>query len=165
MKEVRTCRVCKEDKPLSKFRKFGPKSNNWRMHECNDCRNESTMEQYRTDSKTRAQLIVNARRYQAKKKGIPFDLDWQWMQEKIDRGICEATGLPLTMDVGKRDGTADPFSPSIDRIDPDGPYSLENSRVVCYVFNLSRSAFGDDVFYKMCRAFMDKYESQMNKAA
>lgn len=56
-------------------------------------------------------------------------------------GRCEATGLPFTILPGGSGKS--PFAPSVDRIDPAGPYSPENSRVVVSIYNLAKNAWGD----------------------
>lgn len=47
---------------------------------------------------------------------------------------CAVTGL----DLKRSAGAPSPLSPSIDRIDPDGPYSIANVRLVAYGFNALR---------------------------
>lgn len=67
-------------------------------------------------------------------------------------GRCAMTGLSfLETQIGT--GRArKPFAPSLDRIDPEQPYSRDNCRLVCVSVNFALNAFGDDVFLKMAKA-------------
>lgn len=85
--------------------------------------------------------------YRTKKRaatrGIEFSLsldDVVRMCEETSRR-CSISGIDyiLTKEVGKR---FRPWSPSIDRINPDGPYSPENTRMVCAYINIAINQFG-----------------------
>ena len=67
-------------------------------------------------------------------------------------GVCALSGLPFS---GKRIGTGKaqrPFYPSLDRIDPEQPYSVENCRLVLQAVNFALNSYGDEVFLKIARA-------------
>ena len=81
----------------------------------------------------------------AKIKQIAFDLDANWFKERLARGVCEVTGLPIKVkqySAGKR-GNRGFFSPSIDRIDNNAGYIPSNTRLVCWGYNLSKNQFTD----------------------
>ena len=68
------------------------------------------------------------------------------------RSLCTISGLPFS---GERIGTGKaqrPFYPSLDRIDPEQPYSVENCRLVLQAVNFALNRFGDEVFLKIARA-------------
>ena len=70
----------------------------------------------------------------------------EWVREKIERGICEATGDKLTT-TAKQPNTA-----SIDRIDPKNPnYTTENTRIVTWQFNNMKGAFTDEEFIRVAK--------------
>lgn len=67
---------------------------------------------------------------------------------------CAVSGIAFRFDRGdiwnpKASRNRHPFSPSIDRITAGGPYSRENSRIVCLIVNLARSNFGDEALLTM----------------
>ena len=66
-------------------------------------------------------------------------------------GRCEVSGMLFSGDTvpgcDKR-----PFIPSIDRVRPKEPYSLDNCRLVCWAVNLAISDWGDGVFWKIVRS-------------
>lgn len=77
-------------------------------------------------------------------------------REQVDRLLlpmrCSATGLPLSW---VWDGPGkNPWAPSLDRLEAGGPYSLENVRVVCWIFNLARSNWSDDTVRKMAEGLI-----------
>jgi hypothetical protein len=89
----------------------------------------------------RAWLLVDAARRRARIGGLSFDLDEhrQELQERIDAGFCEVTGIPFNLDGGR---TYD--SPSLDRINPRRGYTYDNVRMVCDLMNRAMSDWGEE---------------------
>jgi hypothetical protein len=77
------------------------------------------------------------------------DLRHLWQQ---CGGGCAMTGLPfLETQIGTGRARR-PYAPSLDRIDPEKPYSRANCRLFCMAVNFALNAFGDDVFLTMAKA-------------
>lgn len=73
-------------------------------------------------------------------------IDLKWVVEKLEKGVCEATGDILTMEAKQ------PNSPSLDRIDPKNPdYTPENARIVTWQFNNMKGAFSDEEFIRVAK--------------
>jgi hypothetical protein len=110
-----------------------------------------------TERGTVTSLLGNAMD-RAKKGKLPFNLDRDWVTEKLRKGVCEVSGLPLER-VPRTEGGGSrthPYAPSLDRIVPSLGYVKWNVRMVCFVVNQARSDFGDEVLMIMARALVEK---------
>ena len=164
---MRTCVKCGVEKPSSDFyRTRGKHASSSGYHaQCKDCC-KARQAAYRTGSKrrqsdsyrkyrenNRARVLVNAARSRARQASIPFDLDEYIpaLQKRIDRGICELTGLPLNV----RDGrTWD--SPSLDRIVPALGYTIDNVRVILFAANVMMNTWGPDPILTIADAIKEQ---------
>lgn len=164
--QTKVCTVCGEDKPLDQYRKYSGRGKFGLRPLCKVCQRkyEST---WRSRSKENRKVVrakragkaaVYAREYRVKKrafyligearrrckrKNIPFDLDQHVaeIQERIDRRVCEVTGIPLEVSSapGRRFNT-----PSLDRINPKGGYVLTNVRIVAFAVNAMMGDWGEE---------------------
>lgn len=80
------------------------------------------------------------------------ELTPEWILEKLSAGVCEVTGLPFTYSTESRN----PWSPSLDRIDPMKGYTLENTRVVVWIYNTAKNVFSDQDVLLMCQSVVNK---------
>lgn len=79
------------------------------------------------------------------------ELTPEWIMEKLQQGLCEVTGLPFTYGLDARN----PWSPSLDRIDPSIGYTIENTRVVVWIFNAAKNVFKDSDVMLMAHALVN----------
>ena len=85
------------------------------------------------------------------------DFDYTYLQELIERGYCEVSGLPFALgSVG--DGHKRAFSPSVDRIDNSRGYSKDNIRMVIWQVNLMKGELSDELLLDMCYAVIANLE-------
>ncbi len=93
----------------------------------------------------------------ARAKRVPVLLTADDVQAMLDAAgnACMVTGLPFdsTQYPGHR---IRPWMPSTDRITPGGPYSRENTRIVCAAVNLAMNQFGEAVFLRIAVATVAK---------
>jgi hypothetical protein len=68
---------------------------------------------------------------------LAFSLNWRDIQEQIDVGCCEVTGIPFDLTTPKAWN-----APSLDQIVAGGGYTQENTRVVLYALNTWRTIGG-----------------------
>jgi hypothetical protein len=67
---------------------------------------------------------------------------------------CALSGAKFRNDSGGRFG---PTIPSVDRIDPDGPYSDDNTRVVCLGINSLRGRGSMDDMYRLASGLLEHW--------
>lgn len=91
---------------------------------------------------TRAIFMVAAIKQRAIRKGIPYSLSWQWLEEQVEKG-CAFTGMPFELISGS------PWYPSVDRINPLKGYTPENCRVVVSMYNYMRNRWSDMACVKL----------------
>lgn len=84
---------------------------------------------------------------------------------KVSTGKCSVTGISFSRE--KRDTRrgarkANPFAPSIDRIDPAKGYTDANTRVVILAFNLARGDWGDGTTLIVAKAIVRSLQRKLH---
>ena len=105
------------------------------------------------DSVATSLFLACRGRQRVKSPQAPFTITKQWIQNKIESGFCEVTGLPFCLDVlltSKR-----PFAPSIDKKDPKGYYTKENCQVVCFIYNIAKGEFSHNDVVTMAETLVN----------
>ena len=107
----------------------------------------------------RARHLVDQARLRARRRDVPCSVRWRSVKVILERGHCQATGLPfvLTGGFGTR---VHPFSPSLDRIDQRYGYTPTNTRVVVTAFNVGRNGWDDGVYATVALAFLKEQGKQ-----
>lgn len=100
-----------------------------------------------------ATVLKNKALQRSKTKNLEFDLTKDFVLEKLKRGVCEATGMPLNLN----GGTRKPLTPSLDRINPNFGYTQDNVQLVSCIYNFAKSTFTHEDVVEMARALMEKY--------
>jgi hypothetical protein len=106
------------------------------------------------DPEHRASRILLSSKKTAKRKNIPFSLQPSDIVDALRRGVCEATGMPLSMTTLDRN---DPWRPSIDRIIPSNGYVPGNVRIVVWMYNAAKQQYCDSDVIAMARAIVGKH--------
>lgn len=92
----------------------------------------------------RAHTLYNKAQQRAKKNNLPIDITPEWIEEKIQSGFCEKTGIPFELD-----NTRGPFSPSVDQREPGKGYTKENVQVVVLIYNMAKANFKHEDVVKL----------------
>ena len=154
---------CGRTLPVSEF--SVRKNGNLSSH-CRDCW-AAYYRQWRADNPGRA---AEASRRWAKKNPLalkahhlvcsavrrgPSDIDSGWVLERLERGVCEFSGVPFVYE------TSHPCLPSIDRIDPTPPGHMKpNCRVYLRVLNAFKGVASEEVF----RESLEKVSAALNQS-
>jgi hypothetical protein len=67
-------------------------------------------------------------------------------------GRCKITRLEFSDEKVGRGQAKRAYAPSLDRINPEEPYTVANCRLVMVAVNFALNAWGDDVYMKLARA-------------
>lgn len=94
-------------------------------------------------------------RYSAGKKEVSFTLTVEWFQSRLDAGVCEMTGLAFDMKAKRGRNT-----PSVDRRDPKGNYTVENCRMVLWSLNHGMSNHGEEYIFDVFRRAISTYDAK-----
>jgi hypothetical protein len=136
---MKACYVCKKTKPLSEFSK-NCKEKDGKKFECKSC----VADWVKTPS-AKVSRLYSACVRRAKLSKSEVTITREWLLERINKGVCELTGLVFNFD-GRGQYSRQPYAPSIDRIDPQNKnYTPENCRVVLWAVNCSMAEYGDEI--------------------
>lgn len=141
--------------------------NNWAEGH-RDQRNRRGRESYsrcQMKIESRARKMLNASKHRAAESGVAFDLSLEWAIERLTAGVCEATAIPFVIKRnGNKEHRTNAFSPSIDRIKQDGPYTMRNCRVVIWIYNRSRGHFPTEDLERMAEAIVEQKRKYLRVA-
>lgn len=108
-----------------------------------------------TDPWHRAGRMLVWIRARAGKIGLGFDLTHEWVAERLEVGVCETTGIALELSKPP-ESRFHPWAPSVDRIDSKRGYTQDNCRVVCWIYNMAKSEWTDEVVVTFARALAER---------
>lgn len=82
------------------------------------------------------------------------NLSVDWLLHKLENGKCEVTGMPFHIQSYKENPGFDkhPYTPSVDKIDPDKGYTTDNCRLVVWVYNRAKGKYSDSIVLEMAKA-------------
>lgn len=86
------------------------------------------------------------------------DLDRDWIAERIRPGVCQVTGIPFEFVLGHR-AIENLWTPSVDKIDPEGGYTRNNCRVVVTLYNRAKQVWTDEDVRRLAEAVCAKEKS------
>jgi hypothetical protein len=104
---------------------------------------------------TSIRSALAAAKHRAGKRGLPFDLTQKWALDKIERQEfkCALTGIQFLLEEQRGTTHARPYTPSFDRIDCSGGYTMDNVRIVVFAVNMMLSDWGEDVFHRVADGY------------
>lgn len=125
---------------------------------CRQCE-QSKVEEYRLTDIGIAAEIMRRHKHVCKKENLPFDLDKQWILEKLNSigWKCELTGLPFGFKKSITDDKCQGFkwdSISMDRIIHKAGYTKDNIRFILNQINVFRQDHSDQQMYMLAEALL-----------
>lgn len=110
---------------------------------------------YRKTPRGRAGLLVWFAERRAKDANLVCALDVEAITLRIATGVCEATGIPFSLEPGPYRHRANPWAPSLDRRDNSKGYTPDNVQVVVAAYNYAKSEWSEAVLLRLARAIVD----------
>lgn len=108
----------------------------------------------------RAQRMFASAQKIAKKHGVPFNLDVEWIEKKLVAGTCEASGIPFafkSLKTGKGgNGSQNPFGPTLNCTVHNKGYLKSNVKVVIWMYHAGKQNVSHETFMQLCRALVRK---------
>ena len=105
--------------------------------------------------------MLNTSKKGAIQRGIYFDLPLEWYKEKLAVGVCEKTKLPFVLDPSKSSFTVisknqlrNPFAPSVERLDSNQGYNIDNCVMVVCIYNFAKGTFTEEALEIFCKAYL-----------
>lgn len=153
----RACVGCHRSLPVEDFPSRGDGTHAYRCGSCEVARRRKHCGK-NLDSHLR--LMIRESKYRAKKGLIGWHLSLDDLKEmwRDQDGRCAVSGMPLTH---HRRGGAErsTTNASLDRIDPRGDYTADNTHLVCAGVNLMRRHLELDEFLVWCRQIADHHRA------
>jgi len=145
------CRICGLTKPICDFY---PHPRNYKRS-CISCAKQR-LRDARYSMAGKATTLYHSSRARARQYGVTHDITKGWVAEQLQKGHCALTGLPFFYGQNDTLATAHPMSPSIDRIQPGGSYTMQNCRMVVTAVNVALNDWGEDTFSQIATAYVLK---------
>lgn len=175
---MKTCTVCSIAKPESNFRKYSGRSRDGLRPLCKECQRayearwRSNNKEYRAEARrkrtaanklyrqkydrtNRGMLLASEAGRRARKRSLPYDLDQHIpeIEARVQRAVCEMTGLTLDLTAGRKRVWN---SPSLDRIEPAKGYTYSNIRIVCFAINACLGDWGEEILQNVMSAWLQR---------
>ena len=90
----------------------------------------------------------------AKKKNLYIDITLEYLKQLWNKqeGKCALTNFPMSYQQSK--GKRNPYSLSIDKIDPNKGYEVGNVQFVCFAANMMKGELSLSELKKFCQAII-----------
>jgi hypothetical protein len=113
---------------------------------------------YYTTLSGRAKSLMKTAKRRSTKFNDECDLDEAFLIEKLEKGVCEITGIAFDFNKNSK-YSKNPYAPSIDRIDCSKGYLKSNVRMVLWQVNLMKGELADDEMIELCRKVIESYDN------
>lgn len=105
-----------------------------------------------------AYQLWHAALYRSKRGNLGFDIDVLDIYKQLKQP-CPKTGHQFVLnEKGQNIGNRNPYSPSLDKIDPTKGYTKDNCRVVCWWYNVTKQRYSDEEVLNLCKQIVSSSE-------
>ena len=154
MEKLKTCNVCGKSKPYSDFYPNYANKNRNPINPCKQCKQTTKRAQFTRTPESFIRRSVSVLRYSRSQEErrvrwcLTADqvIDLYYKQD----GLCALTGLVMTHQ--RASDQRNPQNISIDRIDNQDIYRLENIHLVCKIINMARGSLSLEEFIQLCHS-------------
>lgn len=135
------------------------------MYCCTKCKQTAnrdlvSLQTYRNSVQGRSNLI-NAN---IRKRDPKTDITKEWITERLNFGKCEVTSLEFKYEARTgEESTTRPWSPSIDRINPNLGYTKSNCQMVVWIYNAAKNIFNHSDVVTLAEAVLNPDSSIKKK--
>ena len=117
---------------------------------------QKTDREYRQSFEGTVTALYHASKKNSKEKGIICTLSKELIHDLLrDTPSCVLTGIKFDLRL-KQYKLANPFRPSVDRIDCSRGYEPDNIRLVCVAINYALNEFGEATLRTICQAYLNR---------
>jgi hypothetical protein len=103
-------------------------------------------------AKKRAKHLYQGAKARARSKGQDFLITEAFVERLLNETkYCPMTGVDFATGLEFRQTKTHPNSPSIDKIDPNRPYSETNTRIVSWAYNWMKRELSDEEVYEFAK--------------
>ncbi len=102
--------------------------------------NERAKNRYKNSIQQRSYGLWYRAKQRAKKLGLEFSISREIVDSWLKTGKCSVTGVPFDLSTDRDN----PWSPSLDRINPKIGYTEFNSRLVTWIYNRAKGSGTDE---------------------
>lgn len=102
--------------------------------------------------------IVRGTKHRSKKNSVEYSISKEFVIDLFNKqdGKCSKTGIKFELNNCDQSGGKSPWSPSIDRKDPNKGYTKDNVQLVCLMYNLCKGVWTDNEVKKFVRSIAFK---------
>lgn len=101
----------------------------------------------------------NNARQRAKARGIDFTLPLEWVEERLEKGHCEVTGIPFDFSFQRL------WSPSLDKIDPTKGYTPDNTQMTVFIYNSAKLTGTHEDVLRFARALIAANDNEQQPSS
>lgn len=151
------CYECSRQKSREWYAKNKEKAVAWKRNWISQNKEQyvERRKHYRSRAETRAKEMLAAAKFSSKVKQVAFDLDYEWILEKLKIGTCEMTGVKFDLEPLPK-GRQNPYTASLDRVKPELGYTKTNVRMILWALNAAFNTYGEHIYADIARAFLAK---------